>query len=297
MGAVADMPTFETPEPISVTIAMVVGDLRITASARRDTVVLVSPSDASKKADAKAAEQTRVECSEGRLLIKAPRSWKQYSPFGGSESIDVAIELPAGSRVEAEAAVADFRCDGRLGECKFSTSVGNIRLDETGVLHVSTGAGNVTVDRVGGRAEITGSGQVSIREIDGSAVIKNLNGVTWVGEVKGDLRCNAVNGDIIIDRSLGAVAAKTANGAVRIGEVVRGTVELGTAYGELEVGVREGTAALLDVRSQFGSVRNSLTASDGPQPSDQTVELRARTSFGDIVIHRSRPETHGENDR
>jgi DUF4097 and DUF4098 domain-containing protein YvlB len=130
---------------------------------------------------------------------------------------------------------------------------------------------------------------VRIREIDGPAVIKNLNGVTWVGEVKGDIRCNAANGDIAIDRALGAVDAKTANGAVRIGEVVRGSVELGTAYGELEVGVREGTAALLDVRSQFGNVRNLLTASDGPQPSDQRVEVRARTSFGDIVIRRSEP--------
>jgi DUF4097 and DUF4098 domain-containing protein YvlB len=128
-----------------------------------------------------------------------------------------------------------------------------------------------------------------IREIDGPAVIKNLNGVTWVGEVKGDVRCNAANGDITIDRALGAVDAKTANGAVRIGEVVRGSVELGTAYGELEVGVREGTAARLDVRSQFGNVRNLLTASDGPQPSDQRVEVRARTSFGDIVIRRSEP--------
>jgi hypothetical protein len=70
---------------------------------------------------------------------------------------------------------------------------------------------------------------------------------------------------------------------------VRGSVELGTAYGELEVGVREGTAARLDVRSQFGNVRNLLTASDGPQPSDQRVEVRARTSFGDIVIRRSEP--------
>jgi hypothetical protein len=60
------------------------------------------------------------------------------------------------------------------------------------------------------------------------------------------------------------------------------------------VGIREGTAAMLDVRSAFGSVRNSLTASDGPQPSDQKVELRARTSFGDIVIHRSRLETQKE---
>ena len=287
MGALTAMPTFETPEPISVTVVLVVGDLRIIASDRSDTVVVVSPSDSSKQSDVKAAEQTRVDFSQGRLLIKAPKSWKQYSPFGGRESIDVAIELPIGSRVDGEAAVGDFSCDGRLGECRFTTSVGNIRLDETGPLHLNTSAGSVTVDRVGGRGEITGSGQVSIREIDGPAMIKNLNGVTWVGEVKGDLRCNAANGDITVDRALGAVAAKTANGAVRIGEVVRGSVELGTAYGELEVGIREGTAALLDVRSQFGSVRNSLTASNGPQPSDSTVEVRARTSFGDIVIRRS----------
>jgi Putative adhesin len=283
------MPTFDTPEPIAVTIALVVGDVRITASDRTDTVVVVSPSDSSKESDVKAAERTRVEYSHGRLLIKTPRTWKQYTPFGGGESIDVAIELPAGSHAEGEASVADFRCDGRFGECRFTTAAGNIRLDHTGPLHLSTGAGSVTVDRAVGRAEVTGSGQVRIREIDGPAVIKNLNGVTWVGEVTGDLRCNAANGDITVDRALAGVGAKTANGAVRIGEVVRGSVVLSTANGELEVGIREGTAALLDVRSQFGRVRNSLAASDGPEPSDQTVEVRARTSYGDIVIRRSRP--------
>ena len=59
-------------------------------------------------------------------------------------------------------------------------------------------------------------------------------------------------------------------------------------YGRLEIGIREGTAALLDVSSGFGRVENSLSASDGPQPSDETVQLRARTSYGDIVIRRSK---------
>jgi DUF4097 and DUF4098 domain-containing protein YvlB len=281
------MPTFETPQPISVTVDIVVGDIRIMASDRKDTVVSVSPHDASRPSDVKAAEQTQVDFSQGRLLIRMPKTWKLYTPFGGRESIEVAIEVPWGSSVEAESAVGDLRADGRLGECSFSTGVGNVRLDETGAVHLNTSAGNVTVDRVGGRAEITGSGQIRVRHIEGSAVVKNLNGVTWLGEVKGDLRCNSANGDITVDRALGAVAAKTANGAVRIGEVVRGSVDLGTSYGELEVGIREGTAAMLDVRSSYGSVRNSLTASDGPGPSDQTVEVRARTSFGDIVIRRS----------
>ena len=42
-----------------------------------------------------------------------------------------------------------------------------------------------------------------------------------------------------------------------------------------------------DVGTRFGSVRNSLEIADGPDPSEGTVEVRARSSFGDIVIHRA----------
>ena len=80
------MPTFDTPEPISVTIDLAVGDVRIIASDRADTVVDVRPSDASNEDDVKAAEQTRVEYADGQLLVKAPklRSWLSRSAAGRS---------------------------------------------------------------------------------------------------------------------------------------------------------------------------------------------------------------------
>src|SRR5438270_253977 len=130
--------------------------------------------------------------------------------------------------------------------------------------------------------------RISAGELRGPAVVKNLNGPIWIGLAADDLRCSSSNGEISFDRALGAVEAKTANGDVRVGEVVRGTVAVKTAYGRLEIGIREGTAALLDVSSSFGRVENSLQASEGPQPSDETVQLRARTSYGDILIHRSK---------
>jgi DUF4097 and DUF4098 domain-containing protein YvlB len=283
------MPAFDTPSPIFATIEFASGDARISASERDDTVVVVRPSDATDESDVRAAEQTRVEYANGRLLIKAPKPWRQHTPFsfGNGGSIAVTVELPADSHVEGAAAMGDFACEGRLGECKFTTASGSLRLDHTGPLHLTTALGSIAVDRAVGRTEVTGSGDVRIGEIDGPAVIKNLNGDTWVGEVTGDLRCNAANGNITVDRAHATVAAKTANGDVRIGEVVRGAVALVTASGELELGIREGTAALLDVRSRFGSVHNSLAATDGPEPSDETVDVRARTSYGDIVIRRA----------
>ncbi|MEO6456928.1 MAG: DUF4097 family beta strand repeat-containing protein [Chloroflexia bacterium] len=279
------MPVYATPQPITVTIDLAIANLRIIASDRTDTIVEVRPSKDTRAADVKAAERTRVEYSNGRLLVKGP---KQRLLFGRNESINVTIELPAGSHVNGAVAWGEFRAEDRLGECRFHTDMGDLSLDQTGRLNLTNGYGNVTVDRVVGHADITaGSGAVRIREIDGSATIKNSNGNTTIGEVTGELRLNAANGDISIDRTLTLVTAKTANGNIRIGEVVRGSILLETAYGKLEVGIREGTAAWLDVSSQYGKVRNSLRAHDGPQQSDETAEVRARTGYGDIRIYRS----------
>jgi DUF4097 and DUF4098 domain-containing protein YvlB len=83
------------------------------------------------------------------------------------------------------------------------------------------------------------------------------------------------------------LGAKSANGDVRLGEAVRGSVVLETHAGDVEVGIREGTAAYLDVRSVAGRVLNELDAAGAPEPSAETVEVRARTSTGDIVIRRA----------
>jgi DUF4097 and DUF4098 domain-containing protein YvlB len=133
----------------------------------------------------------------------------------------------------------------------------------------------------------TANGDVLVREIDGTAVVRSANGDIAVGDVTGDLRLSTANGDISVERAHATVVAKTANGDVRIGEVVRGAVALESASGALEIGVREGTAAWLDVRTHGGTVECSLDASDGPEPTDETVKVRARTATGDIVVRRA----------
>ena len=279
------MPTFETPEPISATIDVAIGHVRISANDRGATVVHVHPSDASNEEDLKAADLTRVEYANEQLLVKAPKVRSWLSTSGGS--IDVTIELPGCSDVHGALGVGDFHCDGRLGDCRIKTGLGRIRLDRADTLNLRSGAGDISVDRATGRAEVTtGSGEVRLRELDGSAVIKNSNGDTWVGTVGGDLRLNAANGNIAVDLAHASVGAKSANGDVRLGEVVRGSVVLETKIGDLEVGIPEGTTAWLDVNSRFGHVHNALDAADAPEPSADTVEVRARTSVGEVVIRR-----------
>ena len=282
------MPTFDTPHPVSATVELVLGEVRITASERADTVVDVRPSDAANPADVKAAETTHVAFANEKLVVRAPKARPRLSTRNNTGSIDVTIEVPAGSHLDGSGQVADFHSDGRLGDTRVRTGLGQVRLDWAGALHVKNGAGDVTVDRATGHTEITaGTGDVRLREVDGSAVIRNANGDTWVGLAGGDTRVKAANGSIAVDRANASLSAKSANGDVRVGEVARGSVVVETHIGELEVGIREGTAAWLDVNAVAGRVRNELATADAPDSSGERVEVRARTSIGDVVIRRA----------
>lgn len=291
------MPTFDTPEPISVTVELGVGDIRIVASDRTDTVVDVRPSDPAKKGDVTAAEQTRVDFTAGRLLVRGPKGWRQWTFRGGAESIDVQIDVPAGSEVQGSAGVASLRCSGRLGDCRFQTGLGDIHLDAAGSVELKSGLGDITVDRAAGRAEVTtGSGALDIGTIDGPAVIKNSNGDTRIGDVSGDLRVHAANGKISIDRARATVAAKTAFGDVRLDQVEKGAILAQSGFGSIDVGIRDGVPAWLDLHTGFGNMQNDLDATDRPGAGEDSVEVRVRTSYGDIRIGRSSAGVTGKDE-
>jgi DUF4097 and DUF4098 domain-containing protein YvlB len=281
------MPHYETPEPISVTLDLGFADVRIAASDRADTVVHVRPSDETDESDVKAAAQVRVDYTSGALQIVGPKA-RAFDFSRKTRSVDVSVELPTGSQLSAQLQAGDIRSVGVLGECRVKTSAGNVRLDRTGPARVETSAGHVTADGITGNAEVsTGTGKVRLGDVTGSVVVKNSNGDTTIDAAAGDVQVRAANGDISIERAGAGVDAKTSNGSIRLGEVVRGSVVLGTAMGDLEIGVAPGTAAWLEVNTGFGHVRNQLDAASRPEESDQTVQVRGRTSYGDITIHRS----------
>jgi hypothetical protein len=280
------MSHFETPQPISVVLELRVADVRVAAAERGDTIVEVRPSDSSKRDDVSAAEQTRVEYADGRLLVKGPRRLREWSPFSDGGSIDVNIELPTGSDLRGQTAVGGFRCTGSLGRCELKSSAGEIDIDRAARVKLAT-AGDIRLERVTGDAELTtATGDVRAGVIDGSAAIKNSNGDTLIGEVGGDVRIKAANGDIDVEHSHGSVNATTANGHIRVGSMHRGSLVAETATGRIEVGIADGVAAWLDLRTSYGHVRNGLDATEGPGSGDEQVEVRARTGFGDITIRR-----------
>ncbi|XVV13638.1 DUF4097 family beta strand repeat-containing protein [Actinoplanes sp. CA-131856] len=279
------MPSFDTPESINVVLDYYVGDVRIVASDRADTVVEVRPNDPNDDSDVQAAQQIKVDYANGELRVTGPKRTFDFSKK--SKAVNVDIELPSGSRLDAHLVMGGFRVTGRLGDTRIK-STGEMRLERTGALRLHTGLGNVSVDRIDGDAEVsTGSGKIQLGEVEGGAVIRNANGDTAIDVVTGDVRVKNANGDIDIDRALAGADVKTANGKVRLGEVVRGSITLGTAAGALDIGIAEGTAAWLEISTGFGKVHNQMEQSTSPGEATETVEVRGRTGFGDILIHRA----------
>ncbi|WP_330330177.1 DUF4097 domain-containing protein [Streptomyces sp. NBC_00536] len=276
--------TFETPEPISATVEFDIGSIRVTASKRTDTVVEVRPSNPGEDADVRAAQQTKISYSAGQLLVKGPR---KRSLFGKSGSLDIVLALPAGSNLRGDCPMADFLCSGPLGQARIKTSLGDLRIEEAAAVNLATGHGNTHVETVTGNAELSGSGRISADTIGGAATVKNSNGDIALGEVHGELKATTSNGSVSVGAAHAGVEAKSANGHIRIGEVARGQVTLQTAAGNISVGIARSTAAWLDVNTRVGSVRNGLSAADGPTATDETVEVRARSGVGNIDIHRA----------
>ncbi|WP_093800251.1 DUF4097 family beta strand repeat-containing protein [Streptomyces sp. Wb2n-11] len=279
------MPSFDTPEPISVSAFLYAGSIRFIAGDRLDTAVEVRPRAPKKDLDVRAAEQTEVTCASGVLTVTTPKA----NLLGRGGSVDVTVELPTGSDIDLTGTGANVLGEGRLGEVRVKTSAGDVRLDTTGPLTLNASHGTITVDRVEGMAEITTStGNVRVGTVDGPAALKNSHGSTTVGTVTGDLRVGGAHGGIDITRAGGSVTGTSTHGHLRIAEVARGTVQLETSHGSIEVGVHEGTAAWLDVSSNRGQVRNALTASEAPEQAEGTVRVRARTNWGNIDVLRAK---------
>ncbi|MGW4045229.1 DUF4097 family beta strand repeat-containing protein [Streptomyces sp. NPDC004721] len=170
------MQKFDTPAPISAVLDIPAGRVQFIAADRADTTVEVLPANPSKKRDVQTAEQTSVACTDGVLRIHTPEPRNQA--FGPSGSLEVTVQLPAGSRVEGKAAGSELRGVGRLGDVVFEGAYRQIKIDEAASVRLTAIDGDVEVGRLGGPAEIsTARGDIRITEaVRGTVVLRTQSG-------------------------------------------------------------------------------------------------------------------------
>ncbi|MCX4960724.1 DUF4097 family beta strand repeat-containing protein [Streptomyces virginiae] len=211
------MQKFATTAPISAVLDIPAGLVRLIAADRADTTVEILPADASKGRDVKAAEQTTAEYHDGVLRITAAPAKNKI--LGQSGSVEITVQLPAGSHVEAKTAATEFRGVGRLGDITLESAQATVKLDETASAHLTLMAGDVTVGRLTGPARITThKGHLQIAEA--------LHGTVELTTQAGDITIGAARG-------------------------VSATLDAGTTHGRVHNALTntDGTAAALNIRA------------------------------------------------
>jgi hypothetical protein len=281
------MPTYATPGPVSVRIDLPLGETRIIASDRDTTVVdILGDNDA-----------IQCELSGNQLTVSTTADRGRVFGWGlgmlglgPGSGATVTVEVPTGSDLHATIRHGSLSTQGRLGTCQVRTDYGDIHLDEAGPVEIRSRHADISVEHATADLEITtSSGDVRIGTVEGSASITDNDSDITLTEARGPLQLRGSHGDMAIDRLYADLLARNAYGSVRVTELVEGTSDIATTYGEVEIGIAEGTAAWLDVRSDTGTVRNRLDEHPGPDDFDHTAEVRARTRDGDVLIHRGRP--------
>ncbi|MBO3673591.1 DUF4097 family beta strand repeat-containing protein [Streptomyces sp. NEAU-YJ-81] len=208
------MPKFETPTPIAAVLDIPAGRVQIIAADRADTAVEVRPTNASKSRDVKAAEQTTVGYADGALRIEVPVKNEYLGPSG---SIEVTVQLPAGSRVEAKAASTEFRAVGRLGDIAFDGAYRQIKIDE--------------------------AASVRLTAIDGDVEVGRLNGPAEISTARGDIRiAEAVRGKVVLSTQQGDISVTAAAG-------VSASLDAGTSYGRISNGLKNAGSVELDIHA------------------------------------------------
>src|SRR5512139_2730346 len=105
------MSTFATPGPVAATVEVAGAQVRVTASDRTDTVVLVEPINEASRSDVKVANKTKVDFTGGRLSVKTTAAGDKDG------SVAITINLPTGSSLAAYLAYSGVHADGSFGGC------------------------------------------------------------------------------------------------------------------------------------------------------------------------------------
>ncbi|WKX71625.1 DUF4097 family beta strand repeat-containing protein [Streptomyces sp. XD-27] len=209
------MQKFDTPAPISAVLNIPAGRVQFIAADRADTTVEVLPANPSKSRDTKIAKQTTVAYADGVLRITAPTPNEQL--FGPSGSVEVTVQLPAGSHIEAQAGCTELRGVGRLGDVAFDGAYRQIKIDEAASVRLTATDGDVEVGRLNGPAEIS--------------------------TARGDIRiAEAVRGTVVLRTQSGNISVAAAAG-------VSAALDAGTGYGRVSNALKNDGTAELDIRA------------------------------------------------
>lgn len=273
---------FDTPGPVSLYAELGKGSLTIEATETAESLVKVDGSD---------PEEVVVEHSGAQLSIVAPRQRAGF--FGGREpSYAITVTVPSGSDLVTKTGSAGVGATGEFGLARVKSGSGSVSLDRhSAAVVVDTGSGDITIASAGAdlRAK-SGSGDVEVGRVAGTVGISTGSGDVKVGSTTDKAVLKSGSGDLRVGDAATDLSLSSASGDLAIGAFRRGSLNAKNASGDIHIGIPEGVPIWTDVSSLSGRIGSDLEGAGQPGPGQDYIEVRAKTTSGDIVLKQLRGE-------
>lgn len=269
--------TFETPGPLRAVLELTFGEIEVDTVPGDTTHVSLEGDDPVTR---DLIDKARVELKErgqGHELVVEVRHRGFMISLGRSPDIRVRITCPPGADLDVQTKSADLRARGSYGSIEAKTASGDMSIGEAaGDVRVKTASGDVSIEDVGGQMQVqSASGDVAVQRTGGPATVQAVSGDVWIRDAALSVHVNTVSGD------------------QRIDAVVEGNVEAHAVSGDIQIGIRRGSAVYVDANTISGSTSSELDLGDAPDANESAdddaplVEVRAKTVSGDISILRA----------
>lgn len=279
------MTIFDSAGPASVRVELQMGHVEVSAEARDDISVDVSPANPRRAGDRSAAEAVRVTRIGSDVRIVGPF---RVNLFGPGDSVELVVRVPEASDASIALKYGSVRVSGAVGTLRLALDYGDATVERAARADLGLGHGQLRADLIQGDADVTlKSGRARIARVGGALRLKGSDAGIDIGSIGGTADIATSSGVVQLGDPGPALSIRSAYGPVRIAELVGGTARIEASYGAVDLGVRAGTPVWLDAASQHGVVRNELSADPGPLKGERAVELHARTGYGDITLHRA----------
>jgi hypothetical protein len=161
----------------------------------------------------------RLTPASGGISLSASTVGGDF-PFGGSSWVEYTVDVPAGVAVNAR-----------------------------------SGSGQIEIDGVSGDVNATsGSGRLTLSNLGGSLRAQSGSGVVSVDNVAGDVRLSTSSGSLQATQVRHLREATSSSGSIALDGVFTDPARVHASSGSVTVKLEPGSAVLLDVKSNSGSI-------------------------------------------
>ncbi len=269
--------TFDVTGPIELEIKLSSGEIEVDAvdGMEQATVELTAHDEASQELIDNGRVELQHHQQRPHLVIDLQQrrsgGFNLGSLFGRS-GVSCRVRVPASSSLTARTKSADVAARGTLSAA-----------------NVATASGDVTLDRVEGGVNVKGaSADIRVREVNGGVNVQSASGDIDVDVVRGPVNVASASGDVTIREAYSDVSVNTVSGDQEHGAVLRGRLAANSVSGDVHIGVRRGSKVFLDCNTVSGDTSSELdVSSEAPAGDGPSLEIRAKTVSGDILITRA----------